>query len=251
MVAGRCRVTLAAGERGELERVIARGEADAREPARARVLLQADEAEGGPGWTGAAIAAAVRVSVRTIGRVRQRFVGQGLAAALLPGPSPRLHGREPDGGQEARLPAPDGPPPGFDPEADGGSRDGALREVARGLTRSSPTNAIPIPRHWHEEYQFCLIQSGPGELNYRGSNLPTPPASLFMVHPGEVHSNRPYESIGCSYLTLFVDSELMRSAAVDVRGKQSGLPMPPIRNSSRTHIGFLGPFRISGFPRSR
>src|SRR4051794_41395845 len=105
-MAGRCRVRLAAGERGELERTIARGEADAREPARARVLLQADEAEGGPGWTGAAVAAAVRVSVRTIGRVRQRFVGQGPAAALPPGPSPRLRGREPDGGQEARPLAP-------------------------------------------------------------------------------------------------------------------------------------------------
>src|SRR3954469_6311434 len=103
-MAGRYRVALAAGERGGLERTIARGKADAREPAHARVLLQADEADGGPGWTGAAIAAAVRVSVRTIGRVRQRFVGRGLAAALLPGPSPRLHGREPGGGQGGPLP---------------------------------------------------------------------------------------------------------------------------------------------------
>src|SRR5437016_4987695 len=87
--------------------------------------------------------------------------------------------------------------------------------------------AIPIPRHWHEEYQFCLIQSGPGELNYRGSNLPTPPASLFMVHPGEVHSNRPYESIGCSYRTLFIDAELMRRAAADVCDRESGLPFFP------------------------
>src|SRR5947209_10524868 len=105
-MAGRYRVTLAAGERGELERMIARGEAGAREPAHARVLLQADEADGGPGWTGAAIAAAVRAGARTIGRARQRFVGQGPAAALPPGPSPRLHGREPDGGQEARPLAP-------------------------------------------------------------------------------------------------------------------------------------------------
>ena len=105
-MAKRYRVTLTAGERGELERMIARGKADARELAHARVLLQADEADGGPGWIDGTIAAAVRVSVRTIGRVRQRFVGRGLAAALLPGPSPRLHGREPDGGQEARPLAP-------------------------------------------------------------------------------------------------------------------------------------------------
>jgi hypothetical protein len=66
-------VTLTAQERGELERMIARGKADARKLAHARVLLQADEAEGGgPGWTDEAIAAAVRVSVRTVERVRER-----------------------------------------------------------------------------------------------------------------------------------------------------------------------------------
>src|SRR5689334_20365502 len=96
-------MTLTAGERGELERMIARGKADARELAHARVLLHADEADGGPGWIDETIAAAVRVSVRTIERVRQRFVEQGLAAALLPRPSPRLYGRKLDGEQEARL----------------------------------------------------------------------------------------------------------------------------------------------------
>ena len=102
-MAKRYRVTLTAEERGELERMIARGKAAARKLAHARVLLQADEAEGGPGWADAAIAAAVRVSVCTTERVRQRFVEQGLAAALLPRPSPRLYGRKLDGGQEAHL----------------------------------------------------------------------------------------------------------------------------------------------------
>jgi AraC-like DNA-binding protein len=87
--------------------------------------------------------------------------------------------------------------------------------------------ARPVPRHWHEEYQFCLIQSGESELNYRGRNLPTPPTSLFMIHPGEVHSNRAHHSTGCSYRTLFVDTELMRRAATDVQGKETGLPFFP------------------------
>src|SRR5437868_7924283 len=87
--------------------------------------------------------------------------------------------------------------------------------------------ARPVPRHWHEEYQFCLVQSGPGELNYRGSSLLTPPASLFMVHPGEVHSNRSFEHVGCSYRTLFVDAELMQSIAADIYGKATSLPFFP------------------------
>src|ERR671926_1507101 len=102
-MAKRYRVTLTAEERGGLERMIARGKADARKLAHARVLLQADEADGGPGWVDGTIAAAVRVSVRTVERVRQRFVGQGLAAALLPKPSPRRYERKLDGEQEARL----------------------------------------------------------------------------------------------------------------------------------------------------
>jgi AraC-like DNA-binding protein len=87
--------------------------------------------------------------------------------------------------------------------------------------------ARPVPRHWHEEYQFCFIHSGPGALIYRGRDLPTPPASLFIVHPGEVHANRCYEGFTCSYRTIFVDTELMRRAAVEVYGKDIGLPFFP------------------------
>jgi AraC-like DNA-binding protein len=87
--------------------------------------------------------------------------------------------------------------------------------------------ARPVPRHWHEEYQFCLIQSGSGDLYYRGSRLLTPPAGLFMVHPGEVHSNRAHDSFGCSYRTLFVGAQLMSDAANEIYGKAPGLPFFP------------------------
>ena len=99
----RYRVTLTPEEREELGRLIARGKTDARKLAHARVLLQADEPAGGPGWIDRDIAVALQVSVRTIERVRQRFVEQGLAAALLPKPSPRIYRCKLDGEQEAHL----------------------------------------------------------------------------------------------------------------------------------------------------
>ena len=113
-MAKRYRVTLTAQEREALDGMISRGKADARKLAHARVLLQADASEGGPDWTDTRIAEAVRVSVRTIGRVRQRFVEEGLAAALLPRPSPRVYARKLDGAQEAKLGAVacSGPPEG-------------------------------------------------------------------------------------------------------------------------------------------
>jgi AraC-like DNA-binding protein len=85
----------------------------------------------------------------------------------------------------------------------------------------------PVPRHCHEEYQLCLIQSGAGELTYQGNSLITPPASLFMVYPGEVHANRVFDSAGCDYRTLFLDPELMRRAATEVNEKETGLPFFP------------------------
>ena len=93
-MAKRYRVTLTAEEGEALGGMISRGKADARKLAHARVLLQADASEGGPGWTDTRIAEAVRVSVRTIERVRQRFVEDGLEAALLPRPSPRVYARK-------------------------------------------------------------------------------------------------------------------------------------------------------------
>ena len=52
--------------------------------AHARMLLQADASEGEAGWTDTRIAEAVRVSVRTIERVRQHLVEDVLEMALLP-----------------------------------------------------------------------------------------------------------------------------------------------------------------------
>ena len=113
-MAKRYRVTLTAAEREALDGMISRGKADARKLAHARVLLQADASEGGPDWTDTRIAEAVRVSVRTIERVRQRFVEDGLEVALLPKPSPRVYARKLDGEQEAKLVALacSGPPEG-------------------------------------------------------------------------------------------------------------------------------------------
>ncbi len=102
-MAKRYRVTLTAAERDELGAMISKGKADARKLAHARILLQADESAAGPATTDAQIAAALDTTTRTCERVRERFVEQGLDAALLPKPSKRIYGRKLDGAQEAHL----------------------------------------------------------------------------------------------------------------------------------------------------
>jgi transposase len=109
------RVYLTSEERTDLRQRIAVGKHSARHLSHARVLLKADEAEGGPALSDDAVAAAVEVSRSTVERTRRLFVEAGLAVALA--------GREPkrtplaklDGEQEAHLLALacSAPPEGF------------------------------------------------------------------------------------------------------------------------------------------
>jgi transposase len=98
------RVTLTAEERQELDRLLSRGKADVRCLKHAQMLLKADEADGGPGWSDARIADAFDAGVATIERLRQRFVEEGLQAALRTyRTGTRLYERKLDGAQEAHL----------------------------------------------------------------------------------------------------------------------------------------------------
>ena len=100
----RYRVTLTAEERQGLHDLISASKAAAKKLVHARILLKADAAPGSPAWTDARIAEAFDVSTDTVGRVRQRFVEQGLEAALARKTQDRPS-REPilDGAAEARL----------------------------------------------------------------------------------------------------------------------------------------------------
>lgn len=102
-VAKKYRVTLTGEERRELEALISQGRGAARKLAHARVLLQTDEGKQGPGRTDLEVASGLNLAPRTVERVRQRFVEEGLEAALVPRPSRRVYNRTLDGAQEARL----------------------------------------------------------------------------------------------------------------------------------------------------
>ena len=97
------RVTLTQAERQELQQMISRGKGEARKLAHARIVLQADESDRGPHRTDEHIAESLATTTRTVERVRQRFVEQGLHAALVPARSKRSYTRKLDGKQEAKL----------------------------------------------------------------------------------------------------------------------------------------------------
>lgn len=97
------RVELTSEERSILTDMVNRRSPTALPVRRALMLLKADEAEGKPAWSDAKIAESYEVSIRTVERLRERFVEEGFEEAL--------HGkkREPtkekifDGAVEAHL----------------------------------------------------------------------------------------------------------------------------------------------------
>ena len=85
-------VDLTEEEREQLLQLLRKGKDSARKLARARILLQADA-----GHTDEQVAQALHVGSATVGRVRQRFVEEGLDSALRerprPGQRPKLDGK--------------------------------------------------------------------------------------------------------------------------------------------------------------
>ncbi len=97
MPALKYKVELNESERTHLKEIASRGETSARKVKRALVLLKADE-----GLIDRDIAGGLLISASTVGRVRTRFVEEGLDSALnerrRPGQKRKLDGR-----QEAHL----------------------------------------------------------------------------------------------------------------------------------------------------
>ncbi len=81
------RVTLTAEERADLEHLVSSGKAAARKLTHARILLLADDSLGDE-RPDEHIVAALGTSLRTVSRVRQQLVTEGMDVALLRRPQP-------------------------------------------------------------------------------------------------------------------------------------------------------------------
>lgn len=93
-------VKLSQSERAELNRKTMQGESKVRQLKRVKILLLADENHASGGKTDCEIAAKLDIGAATVERVRQRYVEEGLAAALTEKPR---GGRPPVISGEARA----------------------------------------------------------------------------------------------------------------------------------------------------
>lgn len=82
MAAKKFVVELDTDERARLNALISKGRAPAKTILKARILLKADQAEGGPGWLDAQIVEALDTNLTMVSRVREKLVSEGLDAVL-------------------------------------------------------------------------------------------------------------------------------------------------------------------------
>lgn len=97
-------VKLTKDEKKQLGDFLRKGKSSAQQQLKARLLLKADEAKGGSGWTDAQIAEALGTSTNRCEQVRKQYVEEGLEGVLsrkkrMTPPTPPLF----DGEKEARL----------------------------------------------------------------------------------------------------------------------------------------------------
>lgn len=96
-------VRLTEAERTYLESLIDTGKVAAYKRLHAEILLKADMSELGEKWRDSQISEAFGVSTRTVERVRERLVQQGLESALNRAEPSRVKSRTIDGENEAHL----------------------------------------------------------------------------------------------------------------------------------------------------
>ena len=96
-------VTLTGDERKQLQALMSKGKAAAFKQRHARILLKSDEGPDGEHWADAQIEAALDVSVRSIERLRQRFVEEGFESALQRKEQKNRKAKIIAGATEARL----------------------------------------------------------------------------------------------------------------------------------------------------
>jgi hypothetical protein len=108
-------VKLSAEERELLEAMIKSGKRSAQLITKARILLKADTSGAGEAWTDREIAAALDISVNTVGSARRQLIEEGFEATLVRKYNPNsARPRIFDGATEAKLialacsPAPEG-----------------------------------------------------------------------------------------------------------------------------------------------
>ena len=132
------RVKLTNEERLELKEIISKGKAAAHKQNHARILLLSDENSSDGSKKDKEIVSALDTSIRSVERVRQRFVEEGLESAINPKPQTKYRSKNLDGSGEAFLVAT------ACSKAPEGQADWTLQLLADRLVECNITDSISV-----------------------------------------------------------------------------------------------------------
>lgn len=79
--------------------------------------------------------------------------------------------------------------------------------------------------HMHDHYVIGLIDSGVQSFKYRKQRYVTPPDGLIVLNPGDAHTGEPAGQAGFRYRALYPTASHMRRAAIELTGRDDGLPV--------------------------
>ena len=81
------------------------------------------------------------------------------------------------------------------------------------------------PRHSHNYYVICLIDSGEQSFWHEGRQHYTPPGGVILINPGAVHTGEAARAGGFSMRCIYPTIAQMQSAVLGLAGRHQDLPL--------------------------
>lgn len=101
-----------------------------------------------------------------------------------------------------------------------------LSDTGIELQRGRNVRNYELPAHFHDDYQFMLVDTGAREINFRGDRRVFGGEYLTIVNPGETHSTGCLGEHGSSFKTMHLPVSVWTKRAKEL-GISSNEPLFP------------------------
>ncbi len=81
-----------------------------------------------------------------------------------------------------------------------------------------------FPRHNHDYYVICIIESGRQSFTHKGTKHLTPAGGLILINPGAVHTGEVVDAQGFVMRSLYPTLSNMERAVSELTGRHQGSP---------------------------
>jgi AraC-like DNA-binding protein len=96
------------------------------------------------------------------------------------------------------------------------------------------------PRHSHDYYVLCVIESGLQSFTHAGTKHTTPPGGVILLNPGAVHTGEPATTSGFQMRSIYPTAVHMQMALEELTGRHRALPFfPAVRIDDRWAMNSL------------